>query len=109
MIDAEDPMRTRLYTPARIEKLDRTPEPQKTQAVESVPRTNANTLKLGTDERPKVVVEDPTSFATRSQRELLPKAEPRRPPRFARLWPWLAIAVGFVGFLVGLASLLKVF
>ena len=110
VIDAEDPLRTRLYTPARIEKLDRTPEPKKTQAVECVPRTDAGNMKLGTDERPKVVVEDPTSFATRSQRELLPKAEPpRSSPGLARLWPWLAIAVGVVGFLIGLASLLKMF
>ena len=113
VIDAEDPARTRVYSPAPS-KLDRTPppvEPKKTQAVETVPRTDAASMKLATDERPKVVVEDPTTFsASQSRRDLSRSAEPEPPARriaFARLWPWIAIGIGIAGFAVGLASLLR--
>ncbi len=115
IIDAEDPSRTRLYTPVPTGKLDRTPipfrvaEPMKTQVVGTVPRTSADTLDLGTDERPKMIVEDPKSFAlANSQRELATKVQPRAKAN-TRLWPWVAMAFGIVGFLVGLASVLKWF
>lgn len=105
VIETEDPSRTRVYTPTRS-KPDHTPAPPKTQVVESVPRTNATTIKLGTDERPKLVVEDQITFS-QSNRELYRPAEPiARRAAFARLWPWIAVGIGIAGFTVGLASLL---
>ncbi len=94
---------------------DRTPapaaEPRKTQAVESVPRTDSATKDMGTDERPKLVVEDPASYSgerSASGRTLTshPEGTPRR-SAWAAAWPWIAAAIGVAGFLVGLVSLLR--
>jgi len=100
---AGDPSRTRMYST--------TAEPKKTQVVESVPRTNAATLNLETDERPKLVVEDATGFAETpeplNRKFEIASARGSTSVSFAKLWPWIAIAIGVSGFAVGLASLLR--
>ena len=102
--------RTRLYTPADAPAPERTPppvhEPKKTQAVETVPRTEASNLNVGTDERPKLRVGASKVTLADPERSADPTTRRRR-ITFAAVWPWLALAVGAIGFLIGLLSMLK--
>lgn len=83
------------------------PPPKKTQVVDCVPRTNADTLNLDTDQRPKLAVEAPV-LVPASERSLAP-LEVVNPNRvtFAAIWPWIALAIGIAGFAVGLTSLMQ--
>ncbi len=102
--------RTRLYTPADSSALERTPsnleEPKKTQAVETVPRTEASNLNVGTDERPKVRVGGDKALQAASAMDLHATA-PHPRIALAAFWPWIALAVGAVGFVIGLVSLFR--
>ena len=87
------------------------PPPKKTQVIDCVPRTNADTLNLDTDQRPKLAVQTqtpvpedrPVSEGSLASLEL---ANPSR-VTFVAVWPWIALAIGIAGFAVGLASLLR--
>ncbi len=94
-------------TRSKLKSNNTPPPPKKTQVVDCVPRTNADTLNLDTDQRPKLAVEAPTPVPS-SEQSLAPLelANPKR-ITFAAVWPWIALAIGIAGFAVGLASLLK--
>jgi len=100
--------RTRLYTPADTPALDRTPpvsySPKKTQAVETVPRTEASNMDVGTDERPKVRVGG--AKVAVADPECSPDVSRSR-STLAAVWPWVALAIGATGFVIGLLSMLK--
>ena len=101
--------RTRLGSTA-TPKLESTPAPahdlQKTQAVGTVPRTDLASLNIDTDQRPKLVVGSVISLAE-VQNHQSDEAAPSKRPILVMVWPWIAVAVGVTGFLIGLASLLK--